>query len=203
MNFDFNNIGIITLILITTSIVVCSIFIVISIQIQKKQKNKYKRCMDAIREAGNDRFDIKTNLSEEDIKKIDSSIDLNELLKKLYNIYITFQNKVCQNELTGYDNLLTKTYIDIILNRINKFISKGAIEKFDDINILEYAITRYSNEKCEMRLRLNCFYYILENDKIIKGSNIKRREFFYILKFKKESGNWLLDYIEVIFDAGY
>lgn len=190
---------IIFLILVTFAIVFSSIGIIISIKVQRRQKNKYKQLESIINENREARFKIKYCLTPEDIKKIDSTLDVNSLMDGLYNTYLELEKRLKRLD-ADLDGIVGGYLKDFYINKIQNFKDKGYNDIKDDINLLGYSITEFEANKLKFRINITCFDYKTNNGKIVSGSDSKRTEEVIILEYKKVNNKWLIWSYEKIYE---
>lgn len=189
----------IAVILCTVIIVICSVAIVISIKFQNKQKKKYKECLNLIKEKENGTLNIKNGLDNDEIKKIDKSIDINKLMMKLYDIYVEFVEKINKND-SSLDNVLDGFIKEFYKNKIEIYIGKNCNEIVDNIELINYSILEYSKEKTKFRINITCSNYKKMGDKIVSGSNYDRVEQIFIITYVNENKKWLINNVEKVYE---
>lgn len=197
--FSIEQINYITVISSTIVIIACSISIIISIKFQKKQKIKYQECLKLIKEKENGTLNVKNGLDENDIKKIDSKIDINKLMMNLYNTYLEFIGKLNSND-KNFDNILNGFIKEFYENKIDIYNKKGYIEVIDSIELVNYSVIEFYKEKLKFRINITCFNYKLINDNVISGSKYERVEQIMILTYTKSKRKWLISNIEKVFE---
>jgi len=177
----------ITNIFVTTilSIIIigCSIGLIISINFQHKKNKKYKECLDIIKEKKNEIFQLKTGLTKEDINKINDSVDVDILMKELYNIYLNLQNKIKEQD-TNLDDILTGNIKNIYKNKI----ISGYKNTNGNIELLGYTIIEYLDNKLKFRIN------------IITDVNLKKYEKVLIISYENINNIWLINNIESVYE---
>jgi len=177
----------ITNIFVTTilSIIIigCSIGLIISINFQHKKNKKYKEYLDIIKEKKNEIFQLKTGLTKEDINKINDSVDVDILMKELYNIYLNLQNKIKEQD-TNLDDILIKKIKNIYKNKI----ISGYKNTNGNIELLGYTIIEYLDNKLKFRIN------------IITDVNLKKYEKVLIISYENINNIWLINNIESVYE---
>ena len=120
------NLDITIVILLTIVIIVSSIVIVIAIKIQHKQRKIYKECLRLIEAKENGTFEIGNGLTEDEMKKINKKVNVQNLMEQLYETYIFFVtnlnscNKNALTKLSGFirEYYVVQNYILLIENQI-------------------------------------------------------------------------------------
>lgn len=189
MNFE-NTINVVVVVIATVMIIICSIGVIIAIKFQQKQKKKYNECINIIKEKGIDTLKFKDGLTLEEINAIDNTINVNELMKELYDKYISFENKI-KNFDDNLDELLTGFVKEFYVNKINNFREKGYEDITDGIDLIRYTITE---------IIINCFNYKKVNNVIISGSNLEKVEQVIILTYQKVNNSWLISNYEKVYE---
>ena len=197
MLLDIKNI--IVVITVSIIIIVCFIGIVISSIFQNKQKKKYKEVKNIIKEKNNAIFKIKDGFTKEDIKSIDDSVDVDKLMKELYNTYLELEKKV-KTLNNDFDDILVGNLKEYYINKIKNFKEMGICEVTDDINLIGYSIIEYNKGKIKFRVNITCYSYKVNNNEIISGSNLKKVEQIILLDYKKEANKWYIYNYEKIYD---
>ena len=195
--FD-NIISIIVIVISTTTIIVCSIGIIIATMFQKKQTKKYNEVKKFINENKKARFRVRDGLSKDEISKINNNIDIDILVNELYNNYIVLENKI-KNLDKDLDNLLTEPLKNIYINKIEFFKNNKILEVVDDINMIGYSITEYSETNIKLRFNISCFSYKI-NNKIVSVSNLEKIEKILLITYEKYNENWLINKIEKLYE---
>ena len=196
---SLNTVYIIVVVISSVAIFVSSIGIIIAAKFQKKQKMKYDNLEKIINENKNSIFKVKDNLTEEDIKKIDDTVDVKILMDNLYNTYLELEDKV-KNLNCDLDKILTDKLKEFYTLKINSFKEKKYVEIIDGIELISYSITEFSKEKLKFRININCFNYMISNDKIIRGSNLYKVEQIILLSYEKINGIWLIGSYDKIYE---
>ena len=89
-----NIINIVTVLIVSVIIVTCSIGIIVASTFQQKKKKKYNEFLKILEEKNDSTFQVKDYLTKDEINKIDSEIDVDLLMKNLYETYLTLENKM-------------------------------------------------------------------------------------------------------------
>lgn len=193
------NLDITIVILLTIVIIVSSIVIVIAIKIQHKQRKIYKECVRLIEAKENGTFEIGNGLTEDEMKKINKKVNVQNLMKQLYETYIFFVtnlNSCNKNALTKLSGFIREYYV----NKIDIYTQKGHREIIDSIELINYSILEYSKNKIKFRINFGCLSYKTNNGVVISGSNQERVEQVTIVTFVKVSRKWLINNIEKVYE---
>lgn len=195
-----NNItNIVVIIIVSIVIIVCSIGIIVASIFQKRQRKKYKECLDIIEKNKNQTFEVKNGLTKEEITKIDNTVDVDNLMKDLYEIFLDFQKKlkILDNNL---DDVLTGYIKDFYINKIDNFNLKGYNDILDGIELINYSIIEFNKEDLKFRITINCFDYKMVNNVIVSGSNLEKYEEVFIITYNKIDNNWLISNIDKVYE---
>lgn len=179
--------------------IVCCIGIIIASRFQSKQKKKLNECINIIKEKGIETLQFKNGMTEEEINDIDDTIDVNELMKELYEKYLTFENKIKEFD-DNLDELLTGFIKDFYINKINNFKEKGYEDITDGIDLIGYTITEFDKKKLKFKVTINCFDYKKVNNVIVSGSNLEKVEQVIILTYEKINDKWLISNYEKVYE---
>ena len=179
--------------------IVCCIGIIIASRFQSKQKKKLDECINIIKEKGIETLQFKNGMTEEEINDIDDTIDVNELMKELYEKYLTFENKIKEFD-DNLDELLTGFIKDFYINKINNFKEKGYEDITDGIDLIGYTITEFDKKKLKFKITINCFDYKKVNNVIVSGSNLEKVEQVIILTYEKINDKWLISNYEKVYE---
>lgn len=185
--------------ILTTVIVLCTVGIVLAIKMQQKQKQKYDDCITAINEREDETYNYDGSLTPGQIRKKDRTVNPEELQKKLYEKFLSLQEKT-NNLDDKFDTLLTGFIKRVYTDRIALYKESGSIEKLDNINLLGYSITEFSKKELKFRLKITAFNYKMRNGEIISGSNIERLELIYIITYEKHGKIWKISNIEKVLE---
>lgn len=200
MYMDFLKIiNIVAVLLAALITIVCCIGIIISIRFQARQKKKLEECINIIKEKGIETLQFKNGMTEEEIKAIDKSVNVNELMKELYDKYISFENKIKTFD-DNLDELLTGFIKDFYINKINNFKEKGYEDVTDGIDLIGYTITEFEKTKLKFKVTINCFDYKKINGVIVSGSNLEKVEQVLILTYEKINKKWLISNYEKVYE---
>ena len=194
---NINNV--IVVIISSVTIIVCSIGIVIASIFQNKQKKKYNEVKNIIKEKEGAIFKIKDGLTKEEINNIDNVVNVDELMKELYNIYLELENKVKSFDI-NFDNILTGHLKDFYVTKVENFKERKFAEVTDGIDLISYSITEYSKDKLKFRVVINCFSYKMINNEIVSGSNLEKVEQIISLEYKKVEDKWLISSYEKLYE---
>ena len=113
--------------------------IIISIIFQMKKEKKYKECLEIIKKNENATFQVKSGLTKDEINKIDNSVDVDKLMKNLYDIYLQFMNKIKNND-NKFDDILYGIIKDVYVNKIENFKLNGYSKIVDNIDLIEVSL---------------------------------------------------------------
>lgn len=180
-------------------IILCTIGIVIASIFQSRKNKKYKNLIDKIKEDSNLRFEIKDGLSKDDINKIDSEVDVDKLMQTLYETYLSFIDKINNNN-DNFDNLLDNPAKTFYIRRLDNFKLNGYRQEIKNIDLIGYSIVEYSKNILKFRINVNCLDYKLQNNNIVSGSNLIKLEQVIILTFEKKDQNWLIINYDKIYE---
>lgn len=199
LSFELNVINLIVVVITTTIIVVCSIGIIIANKFQKRQKQKYNDCLKIIKEKENPTFQIKNGLSKEEINIVDSSLNVDKLMSDLYNKYLELENKLKLLD-NDFEGILIGDIKKIYINKVNISKTKNYCEVNDGIDLINYSIIEFDENKLKFRITVNCFNYKKSNEIIVSGSNLEKVEQVIILTYEKSNNNWLISKYEKVYE---
>lgn len=180
-------------------IIVCSIGIIIAIKFQSKQRRKYEKCINIIKDKENIPLLVKTGMSKEEINNINPQINVNELMKKLYEIYLQLEDKIRRND-NDFENILTGQMKDFYISKIEGLKLKKCFEINEGIELINYSIIDFSENKLKFRITINCLSYKMSNEKIISGSNIDKIQKILIITYENINNNWLISNYENVYE---
>ena len=187
------------IIVLTTIMVLCTLGIVLSIKVQKKQKKKYQDCITAINEREDETYKYDGSLTPGQIRKKDKTVNPEELQKKLYDKFLSLQEKV-NNLDSSFDGLLTGFIKKVYNDRINLYKESNTQEKLENINLIGYSITEFSKKELKFRIKITAINYKIRNNEIISGSNTSYLEQIYIVTYEKVGKVWKINNIEKVMD---
>ena len=189
----------IVIIISVIAIIISLVGIIVSSRFQAKQKSKYNVLERLISENKDLTFKIKDGLSQAEISKIDSNIDITTFMSELYELYLTFINKT--NELdTNFSDVLTDDYKEMHLNKINNFKDNGYKDIIENIDLIGYSINEFSKQKVKFRVNINCHSYKTLNDDIVSGSNTYKVERIDLVTYKKIDNRWLISFYDTVYE---
>ena len=195
-----SNIGFMIVVAIASVIIiVCSVGIIIASRFQSKQKKKYTEVNNLVNKNRDARFSVKEGLTNEEINKIDSNVNVDILMSELYSTYVEMENKI-KNFDTNFDDVLTGHLKEFNINRIENFKTRGFTDITDGIDLIGYTITEYSKEKLVFRLTINCFSYKTVNNQIVSGSNLEKIQKIILLTYENVNGKWLISAYDKIYE---
>jgi len=183
----------IMLVILIIILCIISIGIILSIIFNNKQSKKYNECLRLIKEKENGTLKSKNKLN------IDSRVNVNELMQKLYNMYLEFINKLNVNDESVL-NLLNGFIKEVYKNNLEIYKAKNINEVTDSIELLNYSILEYENDKIEFRLTINCFNYKKTKDVITSGDNLNKVEQIFLITYVKNKNKWLINGIEKVYE---
>ena len=192
-----NIVNVIITVICTIVIVVCSIGIIVASRFQNKQKKKYDEIKNIINKGTSSR--LKYGLTKEDINNIDSEVDVDLLMKELYNTYLDFENRIKTFD-TNLDDILVGYLKNFYITKIQNYKESGFSDIIDEIELLGYYITDYSKEKLKFRININCFSYKGADGELVGGSNLEKVEQLISLEYKKVEDKWLISSYEKIYE---
>ena len=186
--------------------ILCIIFLtillistILSIKFQMKQKKKYKECLDLIKEKENGTLNVNNGVSEENIQKIDESVNLNELMTNLYNTYLEFVERLNKNN-KDFEGILIGFIKEFYINKIKIYKMKKHKEITKDIGLINYSLLEFEKKKLKFRINMSCFNYKTSKDQIIGGSNLERVEQIFLITYVKFRRKWLINNIEKVYE---
>ena len=187
------------IIIVTTIIVLCTIGIIAASKVQDKQKKKYDDCIKAINEREDETYNYDGSLTPGQIRKKDRTVNPEELQKKLYDKFLSLQEKV-NNLDNSFDGLLTGFIKRVYNDRINLYKESNTQEKIEKINLIGYSITEFSKKELKFRIKITAINYKIRDNEIISGSNINYLEQIYIITYEKIGKVWKISNIEKVLD---
>lgn len=185
--------------LVTVVIVICSVAIFLAVRFQKKNSKKYDDLMKILSEKENTMFELKNGMTKEEINKINPNIDVDLLISNLSNTYLDLESHISDMN-TDFDNILTGLIKEFYINKIESFKLKNYKEIKDKIDLIKCFIEEYSNDIIKFKININCLNYKLENDVIISGSNIKKKEQVIELIYKNVDNKWLISDYNIVYE---
>lgn len=191
--------NIVVIIVVSIIIIVCSISIIIASIFQNKQRKKYKDCLDAIEKSKTSTLKIKTGLTKKEINEIDNTVDVDNLMRKLYDTFLDFQSKIKILD-NNFDDVLTGFIKEFYRNKIDNFKLKGYNDILDGIELINYNIVEFNNEVLKFRITIYCFDYKMSNSVIVSGSNLQKSEEVFIITYNKIDNNWLISNIDKVYE---
>ena len=187
------------IIIVTTIIVLCTIGIIAASKVQDKQKKKYDDCINAINEREDETYNYDGSLTPGQIRKKDRTVNPEELQKRLYDKFLSLQEKV-NNLDNSFDGLLTGFIKRVYNDRINLYKESNTQEKLEKINLIGYSITEFSKKELKFRIKITAINYKIRDNEIISGSNINYLEQIYIITYEKIGKVWKISNIEKVLD---
>lgn len=187
------------IIIITIIIVLCTIGIVAANKVQQKQQKKYNDCIKAINEREDETYNYDGSLTPGQIRKKDNTVNPEELQKRLYDKFLSLQEKV-NNLDDSFDGLLTGFIKKIYSDRINLYKESDTQEKLEKINLIGYSITEFSKKELKFRVKITAINYKIRGNDIISGSNTNYLEQIYIITYEKIGKVWKISNIEKVLD---
>lgn len=187
------------IIIVTTIIVLCTIGIIAASKVQDKQKKKYDDCIKAINEREDETYNYDGSLTPGQIRKKDKTVNPEELQKRLYDKFLSLQEKV-NNLDNSFDGLLTGFIKRVYNDRINLYKESNTQEKIEKINLIGYSITEFSKKELKFRIKITAINYKIRDNEIISGSNINYLEQIYIITYEKIGKVWKISNIEKVLD---
>lgn len=187
------------IIIITIIIVLCTIGIIAANKVQQKQQKKYNDCIKAINEREDETYNYDGSLTPGQIRKKDHTVNPEELQKRLYDKFLSLQEKV-NNLDDSFDGLLTGFIKKIYSDRINLYKESDTQEKLEKINLIGYSITEFSKKELKFRVKITAINYKIRGNDIISGSNTNYLEQIYIITYEKIGKVWKISNIEKVLD---
>ena len=182
-------------VVLTVTIVVCSLGLVIAIKFQNKQNKKYQECLKLIKEKENKTLNDQTFIEIEELK----DIDINKLMIELYDTYLLFVDRLNNND-KNFENILSENLKDFYEDKIDIYNKKYYKEITNNIELINYSILECQNGQLKFRITINCFNYKQKNEQIISGNNLQRVEQVFIVNYIKTNDKWLIDAIEKVLE---
>ena len=189
----------ITLVIISIVLFLISVGVVIAIQFQNKQSKKYKECLKLIKDKEDGTLRAKNGVSTREIKKIDPTIDIKELMSKLYETYLEFIEKLNNND-SKISSVLDEFINNVYQNRLEIYKLKNTKEITDSIELTNYTIMSFEKKRVEFRISYTCFNYKMMNDVIVSGSNLEKVEQVVIITYSKLRKKWVINNIEKVYE---
>ena len=189
----------ITLVIISIVLFLISVGVVIAIQFQNKQSKKYKECLKLIKDKEDGTLRAKNGVSTREIKKIDPTIDVKELMSKLYETYLEFIEKLNNND-SKISSVLDEFINNVYQNRLEIYKLKNTKEITDSIELTNYTIMSFEKKRVEFRISYTCFNYKMMNDVIVSGSNLEKVEQVVIVTYSKLRKKWVINNIEKVYE---
>jgi len=187
--------GLISIIIGIIIIFICCIGILFASRFQDEQEKKYKDCVNLVNSKGTANSQISDVLSDAEISKIDSSINVVGLMKSLYDTYIKLENKVKKLD-DNFDDVLVGYIKKLYISKIDLFKSTNHIEVIDDIELLNYCIIDFSPKRLKFRVSISCFNYKKQGEEIVSGSNLEKISQVLVITYEKINNEWLISDIE-------
>ena len=187
------------IIVITIIMIICAIGIVYATQVQNQQQQKYLNCIKAINEREDESYNYDGSLTSKQIKKKDKTVNPEELQKKLYEKFLSLQEKI-NNLDDKLDTLLTGFIKIVYADRINLYKDNNTCEKLENINLIGYSIIEFDKDKLKFRLKINALNYKMKGNEVISGSNKERVELIYVITYEKHGKVWKISNIEKVME---
>ena len=121
---------VIVVVIVSISIIVSSIAIVIAVKFQKLKRNKYAELEKIMKEKEGVKFEVKDALTEDEINRIDPEVNVSELMRNLYNIFLLFQEKM-KNLENNLDDVLYGELKDFYINKIDNCLKRKNDDFFE------------------------------------------------------------------------
>ncbi len=185
----------IALLILSIFIIICSIGLIISIRFQITKNKKYKDCLKLIQEKEGQIVNVKSDLTYDEIKNIDNSIDVNKLMTELYDKYLDFENRLGSLN-SDFDDILVDELKKFYYNKIKNMKQRNICEVTDNIELIGYSIIDFSKDILKFRVTIKCNSYKKHNNVIISGSDIEKLQRISIIEYKKINNNWLISNYE-------
>lgn len=186
-------------IIIGLVLILASAGLIIALIYQKKQEKKYKNCLKIIKEKGNKKFSNKTELTEEELNKVDPDVDMGKLMNDLFQKYLEFQKKF-NEKVSDFDNLLSDGMKIKYTNMLSLDENMKTHTIIDKIDLINYSIVSFDKEFLEFRVTIDCVKYKMRDDEIISGNNLNKIEIVNIINFIKKQDDWLIDDIDEVYE---
>ena len=196
MDLDVN---VVVVVFVGIFVIISTIAVILSIRFQKKQKEKYKNLQEIIKEKNGLTFTINDEISKEEIHKVDKDVDVDLLMRELYDTYILFEEKI-KNLDTDFSDVLTPDFSEFYTNVINNYKAIDYKEQKHNIELLGYGITEYNKIMLRFRINISCFNYKIRNNKIIGESNVRKVEQIMIVTYENIGDKWLICNYDKIYE---
>ena len=196
--FELETFKILWISFFTIVIVGCSIGIIIAIKFQNKQKEKYKECLKLIKEKENQTINANNGIDIDKIRTIDESVNVNQLMIELYNLYLEFVDRFNRN--SDLTDLLDDYTSEVYKNIIEVHKEKGIFEITDNIELVNYSILEFDKDKLKFRINITCFNYKMRQNSIIYGSNLERVEQIFVITYVVKNKKWVINDIEKVYE---
>ena len=174
---------------VTIIMLICLIVVLTCVRFSKKQQKKYKEMVKLVNEN-------KHVVVSENNQLTNPMID--EIIMMLYNKYLLVIDKVNNND-KNFDNLLVDFIKELYENKIDVFISKNHNETITNIELNNYSLIKYENNKIEFRINITCIRYGARNGKIIRGTNREKINQIIILSGVNQNNEWLINNIDQVY----
>ena len=190
---------IIMLSILSIIISLISIGIIVSLKIQILQKRKYNEIVNIVNNNKGAILEFKDGLTKEEINKVDSTIDVDTLMKELYYTFLNFESnlRVLNN---NFDNILTGYIKDFYSNKISFMEENKHVIVVDNISLIGYSITEFSKKSLKFKIHINCINYKIVKNKIVSGSRSDLIEQILLLSYEKVDGKWLISSYDKVYE---
>lgn len=191
--------NILSIVIYSLLILLFLIIIICSLKFQKRQKKVYKDIQKIVSEKKDVTFIPQDSVTNEEIQKIDSTLNINLLMQELYDTYILFEEKINNFDYELDDVLIPQLKI-FYINKMDNCKKKGYKDEKNSINLLGYKITEFNGSKLTFRVNITCIEYRMFKDKIISGSNYEKVEQVIALTYVKENEKWLISNYDKMYE---
>lgn len=186
-------------IFVAISILILIISIILAYKFKRKQNKRYREIKNMLNKNKNATFEIKEGISKEEISLIDSNVDIEILMKDLYNTYLTFETKL-RNLDENFDDILDDDFKTFNIYKVKNFKEKGIADIIDNIDLVSYAIINYTTTELTFRVVINCLSYKMLNNEIVSGSNLNKVQKILLITYKKINDKWLISSYDEIYE---
>ena len=186
--------------------IICSIIVVVvcvgvitSKNVQNKQEARIEQIRQYTLNNKEATFKIKDSLTEEDIKAIDSNLDIGSLMEDLYDSFLKLEKNL--NDLNlDFDDILTQKSKEIYETRIKKLKLINNVEVIQDINLIGYSIINFNIDKIVFRVNIKCINYKKSGEIITSGSSSNYITQIFLITYLKIDNKWLIDDCDKVYE---
>jgi len=173
----------------TVVIFVCLIVVISSARFCKKRNKKYKEMIKLVNENKN-----KGILENNQV----TSAETDQIIMTLYNKYLLAIEKINNNE-KGFENLFDDFMKEFYEHKIDIFKSQNHNEKNTHIDLVNYSLLNFENEKIEFRIKITGVISCTRNGEVIRGTNGEKIVQIIVLTGVNKDGEWLISNIDQVY----